>query len=100
MRRKSSGHTLYSIDPDAFPGDKPSEIADFFDTDKFPGKRGVHTWANGFIQMALVADGVKPSGVYTVLKDQTGAVDRAFAMMDKIKDDPLFIGLQDLNLLN
>ena len=74
------------FDPDAFPGDKPSKIADFFDTDKFPGKRGVHTWANGFIQMALVADGVKPSAVYTVLKDQTGAVDRAFAKMDTIKD--------------
>ena len=74
-------------DPDAFSGEKPSRIADFFDTTKFPGKRGVHTWANGFIQMALVADGVAPNAVYIVLKDQSGAVDRAFAVMDKIKDD-------------
>ena len=74
-------------DPDAFSGEKPSKIADFFDTTKFPGKRGVHTWANGFIQMALVADGVAPDAVYIVLKDQTGAVDRAFAKMDTIKDD-------------
>ena len=73
-------------DPDAFSGEKPSKIADFFDVAKFPGKRGVHTWANGFVQMALVADGVKPSAVYTVLKNQTGAVDRAFAKMDTIKD--------------
>jgi putative spermidine/putrescine transport system substrate-binding protein len=74
-------------DPDAFSGEKPSKIADFFDTAKFPGKRGVHTWANGFVQMAMVADGVKPSAVYTVLKSQTGAIDRAFAKMDTIKDD-------------
>ena len=73
-------------DPDAFSGEKPSKIADFFDTAKFPGKRGVHTWANGFIQMALVADGVAPDAVYIVLKNQTGAVDRAFAKMDTIKD--------------
>ena len=74
-------------DPDAFSGEKPSKIADFFDTAKFPGKRGVHTWANGFIQMALVADGVAPNAVYIVLKDQSGALDRAFAKMDTIKDD-------------
>ena len=61
-------------DPDAFSGEKPSRIADFFDTAKFPGKRGVHTWANGFIQMALVADGVAPDAVYIVRKVHTGAV--------------------------
>ena len=37
--------------------------------------------------MALVADGVAPNAVYTVLKNQTGAVDRAFGVMDKIKAD-------------
>ena len=73
-------------DPDAFSGAKPSKIADFFDVEKFPGKRGVHTWANGFIQMAMVADGVAPGAVYKVLKSQTGALDRAFAKMDTIKD--------------
>ena len=73
-------------DPDAFSGEKPSKIADFFDVEKFPGKRGVHTWANGFIQMAMVADGIAPKAVYKVLKEQTGAIDRAFAKMDTIKD--------------
>jgi len=73
-------------DPDAFSGAKPSVIADFFDVEKFPGKRGVHTWANGFIQMAMVADGIAPNAVYKVLKSQTGALDRAFAKMDTIKD--------------
>ena len=77
-------------DPDAFSGEKPSRIADFFDTAKFPGKRGIHTWANAIIEMALVADGVSPKGVYKVLKNQTGALDRAFAKLDTIKDDVVF----------
>ena len=29
-------------------------IADFFDVEKFPGKRGIHTWPNALIEMALV----------------------------------------------
>ena len=88
-------------DPDAFPGEKPSRIADFYDLEKFPGKRGVHTWANGAIQMALVADGVAPNAVYTVLKNQTGAVDRAFAVLDKIKSEIVFwsAGAQPLELV-
>jgi Spermidine/putrescine-binding periplasmic protein len=28
---------------DAFPGEKPDSMADFFDVEKFPGKRGIHT---------------------------------------------------------
>jgi len=78
------------FDPDAFPGEKPSRLADFFDTEKFPGKRGVHTWANAIIEMALVADGVSVDGVYEVLKSQTGAIDRAFGVLDTIKDDIIF----------
>ena len=34
----------------------------------------------------MVADGVAPGAVYKVLKSQTGALDRAFAKMDTIKD--------------
>jgi putative spermidine/putrescine transport system substrate-binding protein len=34
-------------------------MKDFFDVEKFPGKRGIHTWPNALIEMALVADGVK-----------------------------------------
>ena len=77
-------------DPDAFPGDKPSSMADFFDVEKFPGKRGIHTWATGIVEKAMVADGVKPSAVPTVLRDQTGALDRAFAKLDTIKDHIVF----------
>ncbi len=77
-------------DPDAFSGPKPSTVTDFFDVEKFPGKRGIHTWANANVEMALLSDGVKPGGIYKVLENQTGALDRAFGVLDKIKDHVVF----------
>ena len=45
-------------------------MKDFFDTKKFPGKRGVHTWPQAVLEMALVADGVKASKVNEVLQGE------------------------------
>ena len=73
----------------AFPGKKPKSMKDFFDTKKFPGKRGIHTWAQANIEMALVADGVKAKDVYEVMSTPEG-IDRAFAKLDSIKDDVVF----------
>jgi len=76
-------------DPAAFSGKKPKNIKDFFNVKKFPGKRGIHTWANALIEMALVADGVKASKVYDVMSTPEG-IDRAFAKLDTIKDHVVF----------
>jgi len=76
-------------DPAAFPGKKPKKMKDFFNVKKFPGKRGIHTWANALIEMALVADGVKPGKVYEVMSTPEG-IDRAFAKLDTIKDHVVF----------
>jgi putative spermidine/putrescine transport system substrate-binding protein len=76
-------------DKAAFPGKKPKNIKDFFNVKKFPGKRGIHTWANALIEMALVADGVKASKVYDVMSTPEG-IDRAFAKLDTIKDHVVF----------
>ncbi|MFO1172265.1 MAG: ABC transporter substrate-binding protein [Hyphomicrobiaceae bacterium] len=64
----------------------PTTIADFFDTKKFPGKRGLQK--NPFINLewALIADGVPKEDVYKVLSTPEG-VDRAFAKLDTIKGD-------------
>ena len=88
------------FDPSAFPGKKPKRIKDFYDTKKFPGKRGIHTWASANLEMALVADGVKANKVYDVLSTPEG-VDRAFAKLDTIKDDVVFwsAGAQPLELV-
>jgi putative spermidine/putrescine transport system substrate-binding protein len=67
-----------------FKGDQPSTIADFFDVEKFPGKRGIHAWPNALIEMALVADGVEIRNVYKVMSTKAG-IDRAFAKLDSIK---------------
>jgi putative spermidine/putrescine transport system substrate-binding protein len=64
-------------------------MKDFFNVKKFPGKRGIHTWAQANIEMALVADGVKAKDVYDVMSTPEG-IDRAFAKLDTIKDHVVF----------
>ncbi len=72
-----------------FKGEQPSTIADFFDVEKFPGKRGIHTWPNALIEMALLADGVPIDRIYEVMRTGKG-IDRAFAKLDQIKDHAVF----------
>lgn len=72
-----------------FSGAQPETIADFFNVKKFPGKRGIHTWPNALIEMALLADGVAIKDVYDVMSTDAG-IDRAFKMLDKIKDHAVF----------
>ena len=45
----------------------PTTIADFFDIEKFPGKRGMRKGAKVNLEMALMADGVPAAEVYDVL---------------------------------
>jgi len=61
-------------------------LADFFDLEKFPGKRGLRKNPKANLEMALIADGVAPADVYATLETDEG-VDRAFAKLDTIKDD-------------
>lgn len=64
----------------------PTLITDFFDTKKFPGKRGLKKSAKATLEMALMGDGVPAEKVYELLRTEEG-VDRAFASLDRIKDD-------------
>jgi putative spermidine/putrescine transport system substrate-binding protein len=74
---------LPTYDKDEFGDDPPTGWADFFDTEKYPGKRAV--WGsyaiNGVLEGALLADGVSPDQLYPL------DLDRAFAKLDTIKDD-------------
>ncbi|MQY42027.1 extracellular solute-binding protein [Epibacterium sp. SM1969] len=65
---------------------QPSSIADFFDTSKIPGKRGLRKSAKATLEMALMGDGVPAAEVYDLLDTEEG-VDRAFEVLDRIKDD-------------
>ena len=62
----------------------PASWAEFFDTKKFPGKRGLRKGAKFTMEIALLADGVKPEEVYKVLGTKDG-VERAFKKLDSIK---------------
>lgn len=62
----------------------PASWADFWDLKKFPGKRGMRKGAKFTLEIALLADGVKPDQVYKLLATKDG-VDRAFKKLDQIK---------------
>ena len=76
--------TIYAYDFEKMPNG-PKTMADFFDLDKFPGKRGMRRGPKPNLEFALIADGVAASDVYDVLSTEAG-VDRAFAKLDTIKD--------------
>jgi len=80
--------TVYAYDTTKFP-DGPKTMADFFDTKKFPGKRGMRKGPKPNLEFALIADGVPVDQVYDVLGTDEG-VDRAFAKLDTIKNDVLW----------
>lgn len=77
--------TAIAYDTTKFPNGAPTTMADFFDLEKFPGKRGVKKGAKVTLEMALMADGVPAGEVYDMLQTDEG-VDRAFAKLDTIKD--------------
>jgi putative spermidine/putrescine transport system substrate-binding protein len=64
----------------------PKSWKDFWDTKRFPGKRGLRKTAKYSLEIALLADGVPPSDVYKVLATPAG-VDRAFKKLDELKSD-------------
>ena len=72
----------------AYNGDKlkdgPKTWADFWDTKKYPGKRGMRKGARYNLEFALMADGVKPADVYKVLATKDGA-ERAFRKLSELK---------------
>ncbi|AYE84836.1 MAG: ABC transporter substrate-binding protein [Sulfitobacter sp.] len=67
-------------------GEGPKTIEDFFDTEAFPGKRGLRKRPQVNMEWALLADGVAPEEVYEVLATEEGQA-QAFAKLDTIKDE-------------
>lgn len=77
--------TIYAYRTDHFTALQPSTMADFFDLERFPGRRGMRRSPYGNMEFALVADGVPVDQVYAALSTPEG-VARAFAKLDSIKD--------------
>lgn len=82
------GAILYStgiaFDAAKFPGGGPRSWADFWNVQKFPGKRALRKGPKYTLEFALMADGVAPAEVYKVLATKEG-VDRAFKKLDQLK---------------
>ena len=78
--------TVYAYSKTAFPEDPPSTIGDFFDSERYPGKRGLRRDPRGALEWALMADGVAPDDVYPTLSQSDG-IERAFEVLDGIKTD-------------
>jgi putative spermidine/putrescine transport system substrate-binding protein len=75
----------YNGDKWSNPDTAPKTLADYFDLEKFPGKRGVvPTVQDGFLETALLADGVKADDLYPL------DVDRALKVWDKVKAQTVF----------
>ena len=70
---------------------KPKKIKDFFNTKKWPGKRGIYKSAMHNLEIALAADGIKPkkggSKIYETLETDAG-LDRAFNKIKELCTDP------------
>lgn len=58
----------------------PTSMADFFDVEKFPGKRAMYKWGTGVWEAALLGDGVAPADLYPL------DVDRAHAKIEGFKE--------------
>ena len=83
------GETYFYLpmyDANKFKSAPPSSWADFFDTKKYPGKRGVFGAYvfNGMLEGALIADGVPPDQLYPL------DVERARKKIGSIKGDIKF----------
>jgi putative spermidine/putrescine transport system substrate-binding protein len=66
---------------DIYKGEAPNSWADFWNTTKFPGRRGLNRGPKGVLESALLADGVAPKDLYPL------DIDRGFAMLDKIRSE-------------
>jgi len=78
--------TVIAYDDRAFPGEKPDSVADFFDLERFPGRRGLRKTPVGMLDWALRAYGVPRSQIYDLLSTERGLA-LASRRLDSIRDE-------------
>ncbi len=81
--------TVYAYNEENIPGAKPTTMADFFDLEAFPGRRGMRRVPQVNLEFALIGDGVPLDQVYATLDTPEG-LDRAFAKLETIKDEVIW----------
>jgi putative spermidine/putrescine transport system substrate-binding protein len=75
--------TVIAYDSQQFTDDsrRPTNLKQFWDVDKFPGRRSLKSgiYGSGPYEEALIADGVEPASLYPL------DIDRAFRSLEKIR---------------
>ncbi|MDA9489637.1 extracellular solute-binding protein [Bradyrhizobium sp. CCBAU 11361] len=72
-------------DPEKYgPGKHPTNFTEYFDLTKFPGRRTLRNSPMGTLELALLADGVKPEEMYPL------DLDRAFGILSRVKHSIVF----------
>ncbi len=71
---------ILAYDGDKIKGDAPKSWADFWNVQKWPGKRALRKGPKTTLEIALLADGVAPGELYPL------DIDRALAKLSKIRD--------------
>jgi putative spermidine/putrescine transport system substrate-binding protein len=77
--------TLIAFDERAFTGEKPQTIGDFFDIQRFPGKRGLRKQPSAVLEWALMTEGVPINQIYDLLSTDRG-MRLALRRLDSIRD--------------
>lgn len=71
--------TVLAYNSETFGENGPQSWEDFWNVEKFPGRRALRNYARPMLEIALLADGVKPEELYPI------DVDRAYAKLEEIK---------------
>lgn len=77
--------TVIAYNAESFESNRPSSVKDFFDLDRYPGKRAIRRTPEVNLEFALMADDVPVEEIYDTLSTPEG-VERAFAKLDSIKE--------------
>jgi putative spermidine/putrescine transport system substrate-binding protein len=73
---------VIAYDSEKFGDTAPTGMADFFDVEKFPGKRSLYKWGVSSWEAALLADGVAPAELYPL--DMKRAHDKIAAFKENV----------------
>ena len=77
--------TVMAYNRNAFPGERPERMADFFDVERFPGRRALQKSPEANLEWALMSYGVPRQDLYSLLSTERG-LRLAFERLDSIRD--------------
>ncbi len=79
------GSSIFAYNREVLTGPPPTRLSDFFDLERFPGRRGMRRSPQANLEFAMMADGVPKDRLYDELSTPEGLA-RAFRKLDTIKD--------------